>query len=232
MKSASINEVVKSILKLQQTILLRLKAIGIRISSEVIKHGSCLLKSGSVKAYYLKNRSWFRDTLKKAAESLLSENNHLMSIDKELNLIASVSPDTLVKGLSAHAIFLRKLDCLITMKLLAEGDPACILSEVKWQISLFSSHDQLLRMKSTAEMLKSAERFASRYPLGKVTNKDFPEFIRDSLACFREATSALPKIRTPLRDKLTKIEGSMGSLRSLQKAHYDFVLKISDYFER
>lgn len=231
-RSASINEVVKSILKLQQTILLRLKAIGIRISSEVIKHGSGLLKSGSVKANYLKNRSWFRDTLKEAAESLLSENNHLMSIDKELKLIGSVSPDTLVKGLSAHAIFLRKLDCLITMKLLAEGDPACILSEVNWQISLFSRHDQLLRLKSTAEMLKSAERFASRYPLGKVTNKDFPEFIKDSLACFREATSALSKIRSQLRDKLTKIEGSMGSLRVLQKAHYDFLLKISDYFER
>jgi hypothetical protein len=159
------------------------------------------------------------------------ENNKLISIEKELKLLASISSDILVKALSAHSIFLKKLDCWITMALLAEGDMACILSNVDWQIFLFSSHDQLLSMKSTEQMLKSAARFASRYPLGKVTNKDFPEFIKDSLACFREATSAMPNISTSLGDKLGKIEGSMGSLRSLQKAHYDFLLQISDYFE-
>jgi hypothetical protein len=231
LKSASINEVVKSILKLQQSVLLRLKAIGVRISSEVINRGFRLLKSTSVKADYLKNRSWCRDTLKEAAESLLLENNKLISIEKELKLLASISSDILVKALSAHSIFLKKLDCWITMALLAEGDTACILSNVNWQMFLFSTHDELLSMKSTEEMLKSAGRFASRYPLGKVTNKDFPEFIKDSLACFREATSAMPNISTSLGDKLGKIEGSMGSLRSLQKAHYDFLLQISDYFE-
>jgi hypothetical protein len=118
------------------------------------------------------------------------------------------------------------------MKLLVEGDPACILSNVNWQISLFRTHNELLRMKSTKRMLESAERFATRYPLGKVTNKVYPKLIRDSVTCFREATTAIPSITKLLRGKLGELEGSVRSLRSLQKVHYDFLLLISDYFER
>jgi hypothetical protein len=233
LKSASIDEVVRSVLKLQQSVLVRLKAIGIKIGFEVINLSSRLLKSKSVKKDYLKNCSLFHDALAEAAEPFLSSaNNKTMSIEKELKLFSSVSSNTLIKALSAHSIFLKKLDCLITMKLLAEGDLACILSNINWQISLFRTHDQLLRMKSTEEMLKSAERFTSRYPLGKVTNKDYPDLIKNSLNCFREATSVISEISGSLRDQLSEIEGTMGSLRSLQKVHYDFLLQISDYFER
>jgi hypothetical protein len=231
LKSASIEEVVKSILKLQHSVLIRLKAIGIKIDGEVINVTSRLLKSKPVKTHYLKNSSVFHDTLKEASESLPSENNKMMKIEKELRVFASVSSNTLVRGLSAHLILLKKLDCLITMKLLAEGDPACILSNINWQISLFRTHDELLRLKSTKRMLESAERFATRYPRGKVTNNAYRNVIKDSLPCLRETTNALSSIRSSLRDKLSRIEGSMGSLRSLQKAHYDFLLLISDYFE-
>jgi hypothetical protein len=65
-----------------------------------------------------------------------------------------------------------------------------------------------------------------------VTNKDYPELINDSVTCFREATNAISTIGASLRDKLREIEGNMGSPRLLQKAHYDFLLQISDYFER
>jgi len=231
LKSASIKEVVKSILKLQESVLIRLKAIGIKIDDEVIDATSRLLKSKPVKAHYLKNSSLFHDSLKKASGSLPSKNNKMMNIQKELEAFASVSSDTLVKGLSAHSILLEKLDCLITMKLLAKGDPACILSNINWQISLFRTHEELLRLKSTKKMLKSAERFATRYPRGKVTDKAYRNVIKDSLPCLKETTDALSSIRSSLRDKLSRIEGGMGALRSLQKAHYDFLLLISDYFE-
>jgi hypothetical protein len=231
LKSASIEEVVKSILKLQQSVLIRLKAIGIKIDDEVINITSRLRKLKSVKAHYLKNSSLFHDTLKEALKSLPSNNNKMMNIEKDLKVFASVSSGTLVKGLSAHSILLEKLDCLITMKLLAEGEPACILSNINWQISLFRTHDELLRLKSSKRMLESAEWFATRYPRGRVTNKAYGNLIKDSLPCLRETTSALSSIRSSLRDKLSRIEGSMGSLRSLQKAHYDFLLLISDYFE-
>jgi hypothetical protein len=233
LKSAPIDEVVKSVLKLQQSVLVRLKAIGMKISFEVINLSSRLLKAKSVKKDYLKNSSLFHGALAEASEPFLSSvNNKTMNIEKELKQFSSVSSSTLIKALSAHSIFLKKLDCLITMKLLAEGDPACILSNIHWQISLFRTHDQLLRMKSTEEMLKSTNNFTSRYRLGKVTNKDYPKLIKNSLTCFREATSAISEISTSLRDQLSEIEGSMGSLRSLQKAHSDFLLQISNYFER
>jgi hypothetical protein len=232
LKAASLDKIVKSVLKLQQSVLIRLKAIGTTINPDIINMTSRLLKSKAVKANYLKNCSMFHDRLEEASKALPSDNNKIMGIEKELKQFAAVSSDTLVKGLSAHSILLKKLDCLITMKLLVEGDPACILSNVNWQISLFRTHNKLLRMKSTKRMLESAERFATRYPLGKVTNKVYPKLIRDSVTCFREATTAIPSITKLLRGKLGELEGSVRSLRSLQKVHYDFLLLISDYFER
>jgi hypothetical protein len=234
LRNSTIEEAIKSTLNLQRSVYNRINAIGIKVNPEAIKQNNNLFKSKQFKPGYLKSGALFHATLIALIEGMYSDQGNFnnLNFEKDLKTISSkISSANLVKFLSAQTILLKKLDSALTMKLLSQGDLACILSNVNWQISLYSTNKNLSGMKSTTAMLKHAEKFALAYPFGKVTNNDYPGFLKNALPCLKETADNLSRIKAGLKKSIDDIERSTGSLRGLQKAHYDFLLQLSDYFE-
>ena len=228
LRYASLAEIIKSSLGLQRSIYNRLKAIGVKVNAEAIKQNSILLKSGSPKQGYIKNYDLFHTTAESLIKDIFAHNSfQAMDFEKELKMMpGKISAANLIKKLSLHTILLKKLDSAITMKLLSEGDPACILSNVDWQISLYDSNEQLKNLASTEQMLTAAQRFADLFPQKKTGNSDYPDLLKSLLPSLKETANVFSKKGVNLKESVNKIEGSMGSLRSLQKAHYNFLLQL------
>lgn len=233
LRSATIDDVIRSTIKLQQSVLSRLNAIKIKTDPELIKLNVRLLKSKLVKQEYLKNNSTFHKQWETIFKRLsISKNDQRINIERELKILSSASSNSMAKSLSAHTILLKKMDCLITMNLLAEGDPACILSNVNWQVSMFKSHEKLVKLKSTQNTLRLAEKFSASYSMGKAKNKDYPDLIKNSLTNLKEAAGTVKNKSNELTEVLNEIEGNMGSLRLLQNSHYKFLLLLYETYEK
>jgi hypothetical protein len=235
LRNATLDEVIKSTLNLQRSIYNRINAIGMKVNPEAIKQNNNLFKSKQLKPEYLRSSALFHATLIALIEGMYSDRGHFnnLNFEEDLKIVSSkISSANLIKSLSAQTVLLKKLDTALTMRLLSQGDLACVLTNVNWQISLYRTNNKLNGMKSTAVMLKNAEKFASAYPSQNVTNNNYPGLLKSSLPCLRETAGNLSKIRGGLQKSIDDIEGSMGSVRSLQKAHYDFLLQLNDYFEK
>ena len=235
LKYNSPEEVIKSTLGLQRSVYNRFKALGIKVNPEAVKLNTSLLKEKLVKQAYIKNSALFHSTAGSLVKEIYAgeENFNTYSFDKELKAIAAETTSAnLVRMLSSYTILLKKIDSALTMKLLSQGDPSAILSNVDWQIVLYTSNESLHHLVSTEGMLKAAKRFADLYPKRKVRNNDYTELIRDSLSCLKETAKVLSKKDETLADLVNKMEGSIGSLRALQKAHYNFLLKLYELMNK
>ena len=94
-----------------------------------------------------------------------------------------LASDDIAFAVTAHMTLIHKLDAFVTMLQKAEGDPADILQNVRWQIELFAELPQL----QTERILEMSRQFASGYEVGEVSNGDYPDLIASLLEDYRVA---------------------------------------------
>jgi hypothetical protein len=123
---------------------------------------------------------------------------------------------------SAHVSLLNRIDSMLTMRQLVEGDVADILQNVRWQRDLCARIPSLCRLAAAIAIRKHSERFILAYGERKTCNQDYPGLMSGLLGYFEE----LAKLRGghALDKHVSGIQKSLADLRSLQKAHRTFLL--------
>jgi hypothetical protein len=112
------------------------------------------------------------------------------------------------------------------MRLLANGDVADVLQNVRWQLSLYTTGPRAPKIGCSADVRKLSQTFIQAYGARKATNKDYPDLIRRVLSCLRETADALGDQK--LHGLIAPIQAQLGSLRGLQKAHREFLLRLQE----
>lgn len=128
---------------------------------------------------------------------------------------------------AAHLAFLNNLDAFQNMLQKSGGDPADILQMVRWQRDLYSSLPRLHSLKSAAFVLKESDEFVRDYGKPAKGGESYPAFLRELLPSFRDAAEALEKAGIRLEPAVEQIQDHLGDVRSLEKAHRQFLLKAS-----
>jgi hypothetical protein len=233
LQPSSTDQIIKSILQLQYSIFNRIINItNNKVVDEVVDLNLRLLKEKRFRESYVKQGSVFYKALSIACLELTSkEDTKVLNFDNELKTLSgNVSVKNLNKVLSAHNILLKKLDIYLTMRLLEQGDLACILSNVRMQFELYSRIPALQQLRSASKMLDGAKKYIEGYSQRKVTNNDYPKLIRASIDCFKETAKSIKNKKINLNQNILLISENMDSLRKLQKAHYNYLLQLSECY--
>jgi hypothetical protein len=119
----------------------------------------------------------------------------------------------------AHLSALNDLDAALTAVQLAAGDPADILQNVRWQEDLYR------RMGDSDAVLKASRAFIDGYTARKLTERDYPSFLRSLLDSFQRTANL--KGGT-LVNEAADIERHLDSPRAAQKAHRAFLLALQN----
>jgi hypothetical protein len=234
LESASVNNVIRSIAKSQFALLYRMEyGFQFKIDEQVNKINSLFMSSNASMDFYLEHAPLLFLALTKLHDEINVRYGSKAGInfDKEFRILGNpFPPDQLPNILSAHVSVLQKLDALLSMHLLEEGDLACVLSNVCWQHELYSTIEALGNLKFSQEMLKTAKQFIEAYPLGKLTADDYPKLIGTFMDCLKDTAASIESQPLSLDESIAKLNNNMNSLRGLQNAHYEFLLKLNDFF--
>ena len=126
----------------------------------------------------------------------------------------------------AHTALLNKLDAFLTMRQLAQGDPADILQNVRWQKDLYTRVPQLRRLALTRHLLDESQKWIVAYGARKARANDYPRLVKDLLGAFRATAQALRTANLHLEADIAEMEKHLDSVTALQKAHRDYLLKL------
>jgi len=225
---APLNKVLHSILQFQQSILYRLtKGFGHKIDNKLHDLTKKLLKERSPQAAYWKHIGAFAEGLGDIVSSAFRRHpgERQFNFAAELRVLGGATRGNAAAVMAAHSILLNKMDLALTMTLVADGDLACILANVRLQADLYTRVAELSALKATPAMLKKASDFITGYSAGKLKNKHYPDFIKDSLRCFRETVNN--HHQPALKKALDEVENKLTSLQALQKAHYQYLLLLN-----
>jgi hypothetical protein len=124
----------------------------------------------------------------------------------------------------AHATLLNKLDALMTMLQKAQGDPADVLQNVRWQRDLYIGTPRLQELGVAAPLSNACEDFIRRFTAGEVGEDAFPDFIRASLPLYVETERAFAG--GGLEARIKELEQSLGSVRAAQRSHREYLLAL------
>jgi len=128
-----------------------------------------------------------------------------------------------------HGCMLNKVDSLLTMRQLENGNVADILQNARWQKHLYTIGPRVARIDCAADVRKRSGDFIHAYGLRKVSNKDYPDLVRAVLPCFSNTAAALGD--QALHALLPRLEQTLGDLVKLQKAHRDYLWRLQDLSE-
>lgn len=151
------------------------------------------------------------------------------NIRKSIEELSSVARSKNVhRSVPVHSTLLHKMDAFMTMVQKAEGDPADILQNVRWQKDLYQKIKQLQNFDFTMELIKESEMFIHSYGMRRVSNDDYPDFIRHLMDVFRK-TATIVELDNPdlmLENEIYEMERNLYSPTALQKAHRGYLIKL------
>jgi hypothetical protein len=126
-----------------------------------------------------------------------------------------------------HDCLLNRIDSALTMRQLAEGDPAGILHNVRWQRDLFRTLAKPAGTECAPRLLEECEAFIEEYGIRKRTSRDYPELVRAQLECLTRVARELQDQELATRAK--DVEGQLGGdLAKLQKAHQGYLQRLDE----
>jgi hypothetical protein len=227
-KQGTVNMVLRSILQFQLSVLYRLtRGFGHGVEEKLFTLTKRLLKERAPQSAYLKAIVGFYEGLSAVISKAFrdSPKQQRISFADELKILGSAGRGNLPGVIAAHGTLLNKMDMALTMMLVEEGDLACILSNIRFQVDLYSRVPKLKTLKSTPGMIKKATSFIERFSAGKLSNRNYPSIIRESMRCFRETVRSYHQ--PALKRAVGGIEHSLTSLQALQKAHYQYLLLLN-----
>lgn len=123
----------------------------------------------------------------------------------------------------AHSSFLNRLDSFLTRVQLSRGCAADILQTVRWQAELFGA------LGCSGDVAAESVRFIEGFGKRTVSNKNYPDLIRRLMACFAQTADSV-KSQVDLAPEIAVMEQSLRTpdLAAMQKAHRDYLLKLTD----
>lgn len=131
----------------------------------------------------------------------------------------------------AHTTFLNRLDAALTKHHLAKGDVADILQNIRWQELLYKTR-ALPELQCAKRLIKASHDFTTDYGTRKLSNKDYPSFMKRSMSCFKETAEHPATQNLELKKWVAAIAKSFGDLRALQKSHRGFLLQLQTIKEK
>ncbi len=127
-----------------------------------------------------------------------------------------------------HSSYSQKLDAYITFVDKSKGDVADIIQNIRWQSKLYRSNKDLMGLKGVDKMLETSERFIIEYSKGNLTAKDYISYIeKEVVPVFKTTAGTLPN--AGLEGSIKNIDLALNKPQALQKAHYGFLTKLSNY---
>ncbi len=123
-----------------------------------------------------------------------------------------------------HDCLLNKVDSLLTMRQLANGDVGDILQNVRWQEYMFTTAGRLLKLDCASDVRTRSHDFVEAYSRRKATNKDYPALVHSLLSCFEKTAVSLGN--ETLLSLTPLLKRSLNDLVKLQKTHRDFLLQL------
>jgi hypothetical protein len=124
---------------------------------------------------------------------------------------------------SLHCAILQKLDAFFTQLQLAQGNPADVLQTVIWQEELYAHLPHLRGEAFARKVVERSRQFIAANEARKRTNRDYSALLQELLPLFRATDSHLGG---HLAAALVALENSPVSVRALQKAHHDYLLRV------
>jgi hypothetical protein len=116
---------------------------------------------------------------------------------------------------ATHLSALNDLDAVLTAVQLADGDPADILQNVRWQEALFRG------VKGGGAVVAASREFIDGYTRRRLSNDDYPHFLKAQTDELRRAVAG-----KDLAGAIEEIERHLDSPRAAQKAHRAFLLAL------
>ena len=149
------------------------------------------------------------------------------SILSTLATMAGTTASDELTLVTLHATLLHRLDAFMTMQQKARGDLADIVQNVTWQRDLFKTRPSL-----TAITVAPDIRNRSGAYLNKVANRtaqpgDYRQLISDLGPDFQQVLNTLLSKGIDLRSYVQDMNAA-ATLRSLQKAHRQFLLQLQE----
>ncbi len=225
-------EVIRYNLELHRSVFSRLAALfEIEGAKEQAAEADHLLRDQATEA------SQYTQFLQKNLEALQAiverldtrqKNQKLFGTQEALKALSRTlhSGETARAG-TAHLSLLNKLDSATTMAQLAQGDPADILQNVRWQVDLYSKSERLKALPESREIVKRSEDFIQGYLQRRIGNSDYLYLIRELKQSFGATAKALGQLNLQLEADIDEMERNLNSLPGLQRAHRGFLLKLS-----
>ena len=127
---------------------------------------------------------------------------------------------------AAHDALLQGLDAFMTRVRKAQGDPADVLLNVRWQKDLYTGVLALQRLSIAAQVTAESTSYMTAYVSREVGNAEYPALIERLLPAFRETARALQAENLGLETDIAAMEASLASPAALQKSHRGYLLKL------
>ncbi|MCX6249853.1 MAG: hypothetical protein NTX61_03780 [Bacteroidetes bacterium] len=123
--------------------------------------------------------------------------------------------------------FSHSLDPFLTMSDKKTGDIADIVQNFRWQADLFLHVKQLINSSSQKYAQKS-DQVVTDFENRKISYSDYGHTMKDFESYLKLITEIVKKNNLDLTDYFRKIYSSLEDPKALQKAHYDFLLKLEE----
>jgi hypothetical protein len=226
-------EVIRSTLELHRSVFTRIVAIHEDdAAEEEVFHVSSLLKRRVSPRNYLEYLDNSLPTIQRSLVLLrkshaLGDPFRVAHARAELTRRAKRARSGAVESLLvAHIDLLNRLDSVLTMLELEQGDPADIRQNVIWERELYANVPVLRDLSCSGEVRKLSDDFIRKFGRSAATNADFPKLIGRLLNCFDETARAVGRPRLRLDQDVRAIKEA-SQLAALQRAHRGFLLKLS-----
>ncbi len=144
----------------------------------------------------------------------------------------AVKLDTLelaVRSENPRAIYPRQsnldhaVDAYLTYVDKQRGDVADVAQNMRWQADLFESVRGALQVEGVRELARLSERFDAGYASRRLGVADYAELMKGSLPTLRRLNE---RLQLGQAATLRRIEASLEDHQALQKAHWEFLLRL------
>ena len=165
-------------------------------------------------------------------EPVLAEPNPFAIEQSQRHMKAALDKGDPGTAIVAHANWVNRLDSLITMRQLAQGDVADILQTVRWQDDLYQRVPGLLRLSCTQEMHAALNAFIRGVGDRRVGYDAYGPLLESLRPCMEETVKSFGEELPGLDEDVAAMKRAGKDLARLQHAHASFLAKLQTLEKR
>ena len=189
-----------------------------------------LIKAEAKPADYLAFMQKHNEIITKLTELVLRKNNgeDPFQVNKALKeLINSLATKDALKIMLTHSTYNHKMDAFLTYLDKQNGDVADILQNIYWQLELYRNVKLLGSIDGSKALIQRSDKFYKAFNANKATLKDYNELIGSQMDVYKLTADVVKENHIDLSTELKEMNNSLNNTKHLQKAHYDFLMKLN-----